>query len=470
MARYEFRLPDIGEGIAEAEIVAWHVKIGDEVKEDQQLADMMTDKATVELESPVAGKVVELAGEVGDQIPIGSTLVVLETADGAASGNAAAEEMPMGDGATPVTEDMAEAIPSADVEAEERRSTGERRSGMDRRADDRGVPDRRQGEWRASPPLPQAGGDEPRSGERGGAVAAPTSPPPTPPASGRGEKALASPAVRARARDLGIDLSQVQYSGDRIRHADLDAYLMYKGGGLRAAGPRTRAQDEDIKVVGLRRRIAENMQEAKRRIPHFTYVEEVNVTALEQTRAMMNQDRGSNPKLTMLPFLITAMCRTLPAFPMINARYDDEANVIHRSGAVHMGMATQTDQGLSVAVIRNAESRGIWDLAAEILRLAEATRTGKATREELSGGTITISSLGPMGGVVSTPVINRPEVAIIAVNKVKETPIVAGGKIEIAKMMNLSISCDHRVVDGWDAASFMQELKKILEAPLRLLA
>jgi len=223
-------------------------------------------------------------------------------------------------------------------------------------------------------------------------------------------------------------------------------------------------------VVGLRRRIAENMQEAKRRIPHFTYVEEMNVTALEATRAMMNQDRGSNPKLTMLPFLITAMCRTLPAFPMINARYDDDANVIHRSGAVHMGMATQTDQGLSVAVIRNAEGRDVWSLATEITRLAEATRTGKATREELSGGTITISSLGPMGGVVSTPVINRPEVAIIAVNKVKETPIVEGGAIKIAKMMNLSISCDHRVVDGWDAASFMQELKKILEAPLRLLA
>jgi 2-oxoisovalerate dehydrogenase E2 component (dihydrolipoyl transacylase) len=466
VARYEFRLPDIGEGIAEAEIVAWHIKVGDEVKEDQQLADMMTDKATVELESPVSGRVVELAGEVGDQIPIGSTLVVLETADGAASG----EEMPMGDGAVDVTPALADAVPSADLEADERRTTGERRSGEDRREDDRGVPDRRQGEWRADAPLPQAGGGEPRSGEGGGAVPSPTAPPPAPPASGRGERVLASPAVRARARDLGIDLGQVQYSGDRVRHADLDAFLMYNGGGARPGGSRARAQDQDIKVVGLRRKIAENMQEAKRRIPHFTYVEEVNVTALEATRAMMNQDRGSNPKLTMLPFLITAMCRTLPDFPMINARYDDDANVIHRSGAVHMGMATQTDNGLSVAVIRNAENRDVWGLATEISRLAEATRTGKATREELSGGTITISSLGPMGGVVSTPVINRPEVAIIAVNKVKETPIVEGGQIKIAKMMNLSISCDHRVVDGWDAASFMQALKKVLEAPLRLLA
>ena len=446
MARYEFKLPDIGEGIAEAEIVAWHIKVGDEVKEDQQLADMMTDKATVELESPVSGRVLELAGEVGDQIPIGSTLIVIETA-GEAAEPAHAEEMPMGDGATPVTQEMAEAVPSADVESEDRRTTGERRGSDERREDDRDTPERRQGEWRAAPP--------PRKEES--APAAPS-------------KVLASPAVRSRARDMGIDLAQVQFSGDRIRHADLDSYLMYNGGGARPSGSRARAQDEDIKVVGLRRKIAENMQEAKRRIPHFTYVEEVNVTALEQTRAMMNQDRGSNPKLTMLPFLITAMCRTLPDFPMINARYDDDANVIHRSGAVHMGMAAQTDSGLSVAVIRNAEGRDVWGLAAEIARLAEATRTGKATREELTGGTITISSLGPMGGVVSTPVINRPEVAIIAVNKVKETPIVEGGQIKVAKMMNLSISCDHRVVDGWDAASFMQELKKILEAPLRLLA
>jgi 2-oxoisovalerate dehydrogenase E2 component (dihydrolipoyl transacylase) len=452
MARYEFRLPDIGEGIAEAEIVAWHIKVGDQVSEDQQLADMMTDKATVELESPVSGTVVQLAGEVGDQIPIGSTLVVLETADAAGADDAGAgggEEMPMGDGSVDVTPALADAVPSADLEADERRSTGERRSGDERRADDRGQEDRRQGEWRAEPAKQEM---------------------PAPKEERAAPKVLTTPAVRARARDLGIDLAQVQYSGDRIRHADLDAYLMYNGGGVRAGGARPRAQDEDIKVVGLRRRIAENMQEAKRRIPHFTYVEEVNVTALEATRAMMNQDRGGNPKLTMLPFLITAMCRTLPSFPMINARYDDDANVIHRSGAVHMGMATQTDQGLSVAVIRNAEGRDVWGLAGEISRLAEATRTGKATREELTGGTITISSLGPMGGVVSTPVINRPEVAIIAVNKVKETPIVEGGAIKIAKMMNLSISCDHRVVDGWDAASFMQELKKILEAPLRLLA
>jgi 2-oxoisovalerate dehydrogenase E2 component (dihydrolipoyl transacylase) len=275
--------------------------------------------------------------------------------------------------------------------------------------------------------------------------------------------------VRQRARDLGVDLSQVKTTGDRVRHADLDAYLLYSGG----AAPRTaspRRQDEQIKVVGLRRKIAENMQAAKRHIPHFTYVDEVDVTALEQTRAMMNADRGGNAKLTLLPFLITAMTRTLPDFPMLNARYDDEANVIHRSGAVHMGMATQTDQGLSVAVIRDAQDRDVWGLAAEIARLADATRAGKATREELSGSTITISSLGPMGGVVSTPVINRPEVAIIAVNKVEEKVVVIDGEIEIRKRMNLSLSCDHRVVDGWDAASFIQALKKLLENPLKLLS
>jgi 2-oxoisovalerate dehydrogenase E2 component (dihydrolipoyl transacylase) len=301
-------------------------------------------------------------------------------------------------------------------------------------------------------------------------VKAETGPPPAPPASGRGEGHVqASPAVRQRARDLGIDLGRVKYAGDRIRHADLDAYLLYNGGQVSAA-PRAARADEEVKVVGLRRRIAENMQEAKRRIPHFTLVEEYDVTALEETRAMMNADRGNNPKLTMLPFLITALCRTLPDFPQINARYDDEANVIHRSGAVHMGMATQTDSGLAVPVIRNAESRDVWNLAAEILRLAEATRTGKAAREELSGSTITISSLGPWGGIASTPVINRPEVAILAVNKVKETPVVVDGELEVRKMMNLSLSCDHRVVDGWDAALFMQALKGLIENPLRLLS
>jgi 2-oxoisovalerate dehydrogenase E2 component (dihydrolipoyl transacylase) len=427
MARYEFKLPDIGEGIAEAEIVAWHVKVGDTIGEDQQIADMMTDKATVEMESPVAGKVIELAGEVGDQIPIGSVLAVIETegADRAAEAvDDSIEERPLADGAIEPTPEQAHEMPVVAVEEP--------------------AP--------APAPAPRV---EPEVAQKE----------PSP-----NVHVLASPAVRARARDLGIDLGQVKTTSDRIRHADLDAYLLYSGGSVSSRGAGAPRKDETIKVVGLRRKIAENMQEAKRRIPHFTLVEEFDVTALEETRAMMNADRGSNPKLTLLPFLITAMARTLPDFPMLNATYDDDANVITRHGALNLGMATQTPNGLMVAVIRDAQNRNVWDLAREIVRLADAARSGKATREELSGSSITLSSLGPMGGIASTPVINRPEVAIIAVNKVEEKIVPVDGEIEIRKRMNLSLSCDHRVVDGWDAASFMQALKGYIENPLRLLS
>jgi 2-oxoisovalerate dehydrogenase E2 component (dihydrolipoyl transacylase) len=420
MARYEFKLPDIGEGIAEAEIVAWHVKVGDTVGEDQQLADMMTDKATVEMESPVAGKVLEVAGEVGDMIAIGSVLVVIETEGEVAADepSAAEPEEPVADGMADVPEALEEVMPATE-------------------------------EAPPAPPPPAPKGE------------------PAEPA--RPAHVQASPAVRARARDLGIDLSGVKYTGDRIRHADLDAYLLYNGGGVPGRA-RPRRADEQVKVVGLRRKISENMQEAKRRIPHFTLVEEYDVTALEQTRQMMNADRGDNPKLTMLPFLITAFARTLADYPQINATYDDDAQVITRHGAVHMGMATQTPNGLMVAVIREAQNRDLWNLAREIVRLADAARTGKASREELSGSTFTISSLGPMGGITSTPVINRPEVAIVAVNKVRETPVAIDGDLEIRKMMNLSLSCDHRVVDGWDAAEFMRDLKALIESPLKLLS
>jgi 2-oxoisovalerate dehydrogenase E2 component (dihydrolipoyl transacylase) len=428
MARYEFKLPDIGEGIAEAEIVAWHVKVGDTVAEDQQLADMMTDKATVEMESPVAGKVLELAGEVGDQVPIGSVLAVIETegADRAAEpAEDSKDERPLGDGAIEATPEQAKEIPvvAADVEAEKPKAA----------------------------PAPRV---EPEVAEK----------------EPSGAHVLASPAVRTRARDLGIDLAQVKTTSDRIRHSDLDAYLLYRGGSVAPRGSAAARPDETIKVVGLRRKIAENMAEAKRRIPHFTLVEEFDVTALEDTRAMMNRDRGSNPKLTLLPFLITGMARALPEWPMLNATYDDDANVITRHGALHLGMATQTPNGLMVPVIRNAQGLSVWQLASEILRLAEAARTGKAPREELMGSSITLSSLGPMGGITSTPVINRPEVAIIAVNKVEEKVVVIDGEIEVRKRMNLSLSCDHRVVDGWDAASFMQALKGYIENPLRLLS
>jgi 2-oxoisovalerate dehydrogenase E2 component (dihydrolipoyl transacylase) len=445
MARYEFKLPDIGEGIAEAEIVAWHVKVGDTIGEDQQIADMMTDKATVEMESPVAGKVIELAGEVGDQVPIGSVLAVIETegADRAAEPVAdSIDERPLGDGAVEATPEMAEEIPVTRVDEETPTPVRPERRPQ---AEVEGHP-APAAEQRPSTSLRTNENDAPRA------------------------TVLASPAVRARARDLGIDLGQVKTASDRVRHSDLDAYLLYNGGTVSARGSGTPRKDETIKVVGLRRKIAENMQEAKRRIPHFTLVEEYDVTALEETRAMMNQDRGSNPKLTLLPFLITAIARALPDWPMLNATYDDDANIITRRGALDMGVATQTPNGLMVAVIRSAESMSVWQLASEIVRLAEAARSGKATREELSGSSITISSLGPMGGITSTPVINRPEVAILAVNKVEEKVVVIDGEIEVRKRMNLSLSCDHRVVDGWDAASFMQALKGYIENPLRLLS
>jgi len=296
--------------------------------------------------------------------------------------------------------------------------------------------------------------------------AAPTPlPNPLPQGEREHKRILASPAVRERAKNLGIDLAQVKAEGDRIRHADLDAFLTYNQG-YRVSGA-ARA-DEQIKVVGLRRRIAENMQASKRHIPHFTYVEEYDVTKLEALRADLNETRGQKDRLTILPLLVLAICKALPKFPMINARYDDEANVITRSGSVHLGIAAQTDAGLMVPVIHDAQAKNVWQLSAEVKRLAEAARTGKAKSEELSGSTLTLSSLGPLGGIAATPVINRPEVAILCPNKVVERPIVRDGQIVIAKMMNMSISCDHRVVDGHDAASFVQAVKKLVETPALL--
>jgi 2-oxoisovalerate dehydrogenase E2 component (dihydrolipoyl transacylase) len=287
----------------------------------------------------------------------------------------------------------------------------------------------------------------------------------------RDKHVLASPAVRARAKDLGIDLAAVKADGDRLRHSDLDAYLRYgQGQGYHAPHASRAREDEPVKVIGMRRRIAENMAASKRAIPHFTYVEEIDVTALEDMRGDLNANRGNRPKLTMLPFMIVAICRAIPDFPMINARYDDEAGVVTRHGRVHLGMATQTDAGLMVPVIRDAQDLNVWQLASEIGRLAEAARTGKAKSEELSGSTLTVTSLGPLGGIATTPVINRPEVAIIGPNKIVERPVFHGDEIVRAKLMNLSISCDHRVVDGWDAASYVQALKKLLETPVLLFA
>ena len=466
MARFTFKLPDIGEGIAEAEIVAWHVKVGDHVEEDGRLADMMTDKATVEMESPVAGTVVEVAGEAGDVVAIGSPLVVIETE------GALPEEAP-----APKAEVVLEEIDAETPEAEDLDKAAEEAAAIESTA--AVAPSSS-----STAPTPPSVRPELVEGPSFSSSAAPnekscasTNSARTDSGNGRGSsaKVLASPAVRARAKELGIDLAEVRPAEDaRIRHADLDAFLSYRGAkGYAPAGKTLR--DEDIKVIGLRRRIAENMAASKRQIPHFSYVEECDVTDLEKLRGDLNDNRGDKTKLTLLPLLITAICRALPEFPMLNARYDDEANVIHRSGAAHLGVATMTDAGLMVPVIRDAQAKNLWQLAGEIARLAEAARSGTAKPDELSGSTLTVTSLGPLGGIASTPVINRPEVAIIGPNRIVERPMfvadgMGGERIEKRKLMNLSISCDHRVVDGYDAAAFVQAIKKLLETPVLLLA
>ena len=430
MGKFTFRLPDIGEGIAEAEIVTWHVKVGDRIEEDGKIADVMTDKATVEMESPVSGVVLEIAGAEGDMIAIGSPLVVIEVDGSGEVENAAPWTAP-----APFSEPASERTPDRSEPVEASPSVS------------REAPDSKS---EISPSTSSGRADH-------------------------GGKILASPAVRARAADLGIDLAQVKPAEDgRIRHADLDAFLAYNAaGGFRSPGGKR--ADQQVKVIGLRRRISENMAASKRNIPHFSYVEECDATALEEMRAQLNSARGNRPKLTLLPLLITALCRALQDFPMLNARFDDEAGVVTRFGSVHLGMATQTDGGLMVPVIRDAQDRNLWQLAAEIARLAEAARNGSAKSEELSGSTITLTSLGPLGGVAHTPVINRPEVAIIGPNRIIERPMfvpdgIGGERIEKRKLMNLSISCDHRVVDGWDAASFVQAVKRLIEAPVLLLA
>jgi len=470
MGRYVFRLPDIGEGIAEAEIVAWHVKVGDAVEEDGRLADMMTDKATVEMESPVSGTVIEVAGAEGDVVAIGSPLVVIEI-EGAGNEDARGG----GQGApAPRSEVVEERIEAENPDT----SDVDRVAGAVAGASTSAV--RANGGSEAPPPTPMPASTPKANTAQAEPVEAHTPTlTPKPAAAIRDSKVLASPAVRRRARDLGIDLGEVRPAEDgRVRHADLDAFLSYNAaGGFQPAG--TKGVDEQVRVIGLRRRIAENMAASKRNIPHFAYVEEYDVTALEETRAQLNEGRGANgevrPKLTMLPFLITAICKLVPKYPMLNAHYDDEAGVVTRYGSVHMGMAAQTPAGLMVPVIRDAQSRNLWQLAAEIGRLAAAARDGSAKSAELSGSTITLTSLGPMGGVATTPVINRPEVAIIGPNRIVERPMFVKGadgieRIEKRKTMNISMSCDHRVVDGWDAASFAQDLKKLIEAPALILA
>jgi 2-oxoisovalerate dehydrogenase E2 component (dihydrolipoyl transacylase) len=426
MADYIIKMPDIGEGIAEVELVAWHVKVGDTVTEDQVLADVMTDKAAVEIPSPVAGKVLALSGEVGQQVAVGAELIRLDV-EGA--GNV-----------------KAGTVKSQTVKPNTVQQTTVRAEPVE------------------APPAPAA------------PVVAKSAPPTATQAPMRapGDKPIASPAVRRRAWELGIELQYVHGSGPagRIVHEDLDVYLASRGQPAQRQGSSAYAQrdgEEAIPVIGLRRKIAQKMQESKRRIPHFTYVEEVDVTELEALRGQMNaRFAASKGKLTLLPFIARAVVLAVRDFPQMNARFDDDAGVVTRFGAVHLGIATQTEPGLMVPVLRHAETLDLWATSAEIGKLAEAARSGKGTREQLSGSTITITSLGALGGIVSTPVINHPEVAIIGVNRLALRPMIRDGAVVARQMMNLSSSFDHRVVDGMHAAQFIQAIRGLLEAPAML--
>ena len=439
MSLQVIKVPDLGEGIAQVELVAWHVKLGDAVAEDQALADVMTDKATVEIPSPVAGQVVGLGGEVGQVLAVGSELIRIErdgvaplaAASAAAKGATASEALAKE--AEALAKEALSKAPASFAKASEAPS---------------------------KPPASFAKASE-ASASFGAASAAPK---------------LASPAVRARARELGVDLNGVPGSGPdgRIVRADLDAHA------ARQADPAPRAPavarqaappgaTREVRIVGLRRMIAQKMQESKRRIPHYTYVEEVDVTELEALRSELNAKWGPvRGRLTLLPFLIQAIVQAVREFPQINARLDDEAGVLTEFDPVHVGIATQTDAGLMVPVLRDAQARDLWSCAAEISRLAAAARSGKAVRDELSGSTITITSLGRLGGIVSTPVINHPEVAIVGVNRIALRPMIVGGTVAARQMMNLSSSFDHRVVDGAQAAGFVQLLRGMLERPAML--
>jgi 2-oxoisovalerate dehydrogenase E2 component (dihydrolipoyl transacylase) len=407
MSQFTFKMPDLGEGTVDAEIVAWHTKPGDVVAEDQLIVEVMTDKAAVEVPAPVSGRVVSVTGAPGDKVAVGSPLIVFElSADAAAAAPAPA--------ATPAVP-AATSAPPTTVSA-------------------------------AAPTVAQ--------------TVAPVAPRATPPAAAKG-RVMTSPANRRLAREAGIDLATVTGSGPggRILRADLQT-------GTARETPADSADTTEIKVIGLRRLIAERMSEAKRTIPHFAYVEEVDVTELESLREHLNHSRPKDAgSLSYLPLVVMALTRVLESFPQCNVLYDAARGVLVRHRAMHVGIATQTPDGLKVPVVRNAQSLGLWEMAGEIRRLAERARSNKATREELVGSTITVTSLGKLGGIASTPIINAPEVAIIGLNKAVERPVVAQGAVVVRRIMNLSSSFDHRFVDGYDAAAMIQALKQRLEHP-----
>ena len=439
MSQFIFKMPDLGEGTVEAEIVAWHTKPGDAVQEDQVIVEVMTDKAAVEVPAPVSGRVVSISGEPGDKVAVGSPLIVFELAASAA------------DSAPPPSSDLA-APPAPPLRASPMRASAATISAPD-------------------PGRPDPGEGEPAERQSHGRV-------------------KASPANRRRAREAGIDLSTIAGSGPggRILRGDLlaaDSRAARPPGGPRAASSEARATPEtpsinamsfgaspaspettEIKVIGVRRVIAERMSEAKRNIPHFAYVEEVDVTELESLRLHLNAKLSKGePSLTYLPLVVLALTRTLESFPQCNVLYDAARGVLVRHRAVHVGVATQTPDGLKVPVVRNAQALSLWDLAAEIRRISERARSNKATRDELIGSTITVTSLGKLGGIASTPVINAPEVAIIGLNKAVDRPVVHDGAVIVRRIMNLSSSFDHRFVDGYDAAAMIQTLKELLEHP-----
>lgn len=459
MTVQNIKMPDIGEGIAEVELVAWRVAVGDVVAEDQILADVMTDKATVEIPSHVAGTVVSLDATPGQVVAVGTPIIHIKTAAGQEQKALAAP-----DTAATLTPDVS---PDTSSKAATATATPSAPPAGKSALPAVAAP--------TAAPMPAAATAPAAETTPTGAAARPMG------ASLRGESfrtaghVLAAPAVRARAQALGIDLTRVTPTGadGRITHADLDQYT--NGSNKRSSfgnpgkGYEPLEATETIPVIGLRRKIAQKMQEAKRRIPHFTYVEEVDVTELEALRARLNAEHDkTRGRLTLLPFLIRALVLAVRAHPEVNARYDDDAAVITRYAAVHLGLATQTDGGLMVPVIRHAESLDLWACAAEIKRLADAARSGRAAREELSGSTITLTSLGPLAGVAHTPVINHPEVAIVGPNRIVERPMIKDGLVVVRKMMNISSSFDHRVVDGMNAADFIQRVRSYLECPATL--
>ena len=457
MGIHVIKMPDLGEGIAEVEVVAWHVQPGDTVKEDQVLADVMTDKATVEIPSPVNGVVTALGGKLGEAMAVGAELIRLEvegagnhSGDAAVAASTAARQHAPSAKAAP-GKDTVDEFPPITVAQPETVVTSV--TSEETAAPAHGAPPKA-----PAPAYTQAGAHAAAPAHHGRAA---------------GEKPLAAPAVRQRAWDMGIELQYVTGSGPagRITHADLDAYVA-RGQKKAAEGDRRYAVlegEQAMPVIGMRRKIAEKMQEAKRRIPHFTYVEEVDVTELEALRVQLNaRYAGQRPKLTLLPLIMRAVVLAIRKYPSVNARFDDEANIVTTYNPVHLGIAAQTDAGLMVPVVRNAEARDPWSAAAEVARLAEAARSGKALREELTGSTITITSLGALGGIVTTPVINRPEVAIVGVNRIIDRPVIRDGAMVARKLMNLSSSFDHRVIDGMVAAEFIQTIRGYLECPATL--